>query len=181
MNQSIISNINFQKSIESLKQFFTAFIELGYDVRSNKKNGLLTWQKYKNQLEPLTIEGYENGIPLNNNFPLLVKKIHYNVEKNDENHENVTIKLNLHKDNMELINLKQFELHNNIETHHFLVQHFRIPIMQKYKLSVQKILQIAYNIGQLKADFEKGNIHDENIKFFYDENQLDKFVTYIDL
>lgn len=164
-----IYNINDELFDDSLGELFDNFIKIGYEVRLNKKNGLLEWQKYKNDTQMIKIKDYDNGITLNEKFIFLANSLLYTVNKNDNNHTNVILKL------------EKTILSNCIETHHFLIQHFRIPIMCQYRLPVNKILQIAYNIGQLKAVFENENIFSENVKCFYQKHQLDKFVTYVDL
>lgn len=50
------------------------------------------------------------------------------------------------------------------ETHHFLIQCVRIPIVDK--MSARKIYQIALNIGQLEAEFRLGQIQGNVLELY---------------
>lgn len=63
-----------------------------------------------------------------------------------------------------------------VDFNHFLIQCIRIPY--KYECSIIRILQIAFNIGQLKVD--QKYIKKEIIDEFY-ELKLDKIETYVNL
>jgi hypothetical protein len=120
------------------------------------------WQPLKNMYSNYKLD---TDIQLNDSFVELTTKVHYNA--NDTNHEDVTIMIN------------GSSLVNKNETDHFIIQHFRIPTMVKSPLPLVKLLQIAYNIGQAKAEFEK-KTYDDRVISFYKEHKLDSLNTYID-
>lgn len=139
----------------------------GYNVRKNNLDGLKDWQEPKAKYSKFYIAGREDGIIMNNNFHNIENKIQYIIGQDTKDHQDVIVKI----DNI--------ELDNRIDKYHFFIQHFRIPKLENYKLSVLKLLQIAYNSGQFKADAE-ANKHDKKVIDFYYDNDLDKITTFID-
>ena len=122
----------------------------------------------KTSFSKYNIEGYENGVPVNKSFIDFSESLDY--------------KYTDAKDQSDVIlNIDGDKLDNTIVSNHFFVQHFRIPKLEKYNLSVIKVLQLAYNVGQLKAVFEHENVFDKNIKNFYRDNRLGDISTYIPL
>jgi hypothetical protein len=90
----------------------------------------------------------------------------YNSEPNDVQHEKVNIKIG------------QITLNNSDEPSHFFIQHFRILKLENYTLSVVKLMQIAYNSGQLLAQ----NVispYDPVIFDFFTRNKLGELDTYV--
>lgn len=69
-------------------------------------------------------------------------------------------------------------LHNKKEINHFFIQHFRIPKLMNYEVSVLKLLQIAYNAGQFKAERENKKSYSKKILNFYDKYNLDKISAF---
>lgn len=151
---------------EPLQILWKEMVDIGYKVRSNHLDGLKSWQPYKTKYSNYVLEGYEDGIPLNNNFVMLSESLNYTF--NDKKDQSDVI-FTIGNDNFD----------NKIETNHFLIQHFRIPRLENYKLSVLKVLQLAYNIGQLKAVFENESVYNNKLYKFYYENRLDDISTYI--
>ncbi|XWV25209.1 hypothetical protein QJ856_gp0563 [Tupanvirus deep ocean] len=151
---------------QNLTDIWNEIVDVGYKTRSKRQNGLAAWQPYKAKYLNVIIEGYEKGIPVKNSFIDFSESLDY--QYNDiKEHTDVILKF------------ADQVLNNTIETNHFLIQHFRIPRLEKYNLSVLKTLQLAYNIGQLKAVFEKENVYSNELKKLYYKTKLDNISTYI--
>ena len=116
---------------------FTQLIDVGYNVRKSKLDGMESWQPYKNQY--LNVDQCYQMQP---QFINLAKSIDYNVDQSDIDHQKVTITID------------GATASNTIEKDHFFVQLFRIAIMSNFDLKLVKLLQIAYNIGQFKAELD---------------------------
>lgn len=98
-------------------------------------------------------------------------KLEFNYISNNE-----TLNWNKKLQNPDIINFRK-EVINNLdinENNMYLIKCLTIPV--KHKFSVIKLMQIAFNIGQLKAiqDSIDNNIIDE---FYY--LKLDKIETYV--
>ena len=76
------------------------------------------------------------------------------------------------------IKINDIVLTNSKSVDHFIIQHLRIPTMLNYKLPLIKILQLAYNAGHVKSEFEKGTYH-KDIAKFYHEHKLSEISTYL--
>lgn len=153
---------------ETLVDLWADTLLQGYNTRKNGLDGLKSWQPLKQKYEKMYVIGYENGIPVNAYFSFMVKdKYIIGSDKLD------------HKDS--IFKIDKNYLANGIEPHHFYIQHFRIPNLESNKLSVLKLLQIAYNAGQFKAELEKNNsVYATEFVDFYKNNKLDQIDTYID-
>lgn len=68
--------------------------------------------------------------------------------------------------------------HSVWEQNHFFLQLIRIP--KNSELNLIKLLQIAYNLGQLSVCLERGNFCSKAIDYFK-SNNLDKLESYIKL
>jgi len=139
------------------------------------------WYKIMNEgyeIRKLKCDGYVNWQPIKKRYSLI--QTEYDVHKSFKKlMENIIFKIGEKQDLDDLkIIVDEFELDNEIEKDHFFVQLFRIPKLENYKLKVVKVLQIAYNIGQFKAELEKKSYDNKIINFFV-KNNLDKFETYI--
>jgi hypothetical protein len=73
---------------------------------------------------------------------------------------------------------KVWNLDENIDHNHFLIQHLRLP--EKDSATPRKILQIALNSGQLKKYLAADNFEVDLIQT-YKKLKLDKIETYISL
>lgn len=149
------------------EKIFNEVINFGHKTRFSGGDGLKTWISIKEKYGSYKIINSNGLVQLRQEFIELMNFVDYHVEENDKDHENVTL------------NINEYEFKNKNTPHHFLVQHFRIPVMGGYKLPVIKIFQIAYNIGQLKAVFEKENVYDKKFIEFYYKNRFDKFSTFV--
>jgi len=153
---------------QTLQELWNKTMDYGYEVRKSKKDGLESWQPLKKEYANYFIKGYDEGIPVNESFikSQIMKKIKYQIGLDEKEHTDVMVSIGK-------------ETVDNLDKNHFFVQHFRIPVLEKNKLSVVKVLQIAYNAGQYKAEAEKKN-YPTAILEFYDENKLNDIKTFID-
>lgn len=150
---------------KNLKQIWSETINYGYKVNKNKQNGLESWQPLKSKFSKYILENNTN-IPLKQNFISFVNSLNY--KYNDTMDQNDVI-----------LTIGNSVLDNKIEKFHFIIQHFRIPMLEKFNLSIVKFAQLAYNIGQAKATLERGE-YDDNIKKFYQQYKLDNINTFFD-
>lgn len=140
-------------------------INVGYDVYHNKRNGYDEWQIWKSILSNMKLPNYDN-LDINQNIIKIIKD--HLIIKNDKN-EYVDC----------CFYTKQFNICNNEkEIYHFFIQMFRISLMSNYRLSLLKLLQIAYNIGQYNAARIKKEYIDD-INNFFDEHNLGNLETFI--
>jgi len=153
---------------KTLKKLWKETLDYGYNVRRNNLDGLKSWQDVKSKYSNMYIDGYEKGISMKEYFSFIAKDKYI---PGSDKEEHTKSKFKIGSD----------ELDNTVESHHFYIQHFRIPELEKYKLSVLKLLQIAYNAGQFKAESEKNNLsYKKDFVEFYKTNKLDKIDTFID-
>lgn len=68
--------------------------------------------------------------------------------------------------------------HNTWEKHHFYLQHARIPNNNRKNPPFYRLLQIAYNAGQLEAIFDDP-FYTAKLKKYYYDNKLNKLETYM--
>jgi hypothetical protein len=80
----------------------------------------------------------------------------------------------------EKVNIKigPITLNNLDESSHFFIQHFRILKLENYTLSVVKLMQIAYNSGQLLAQNVISR-YDPVVFDFFTRNNLGELNTYV--
>lgn len=71
------------------------------------------------------------------------------------------------------------EKNESWEAHHFLIQHGRI--VKNNDGSLMRLLQIAFNAGQLQAVRERSQLYSEEMLRFYDENRLNRVDMFVDL
>lgn len=155
----------------NINELWNSIIDYGYNIRkitiltNNYFNiGQKAWQLLKDNFTNYEFE--IDNIKKDKLDCINILQKEYIREYDDEDHERVKI------------NIDNIILDNKIENEHFFIQHYRIPITSNNKLSVQKLMQIAYNVGQFRATREN-NIYDEKIVKYYDDNELDKLKTYI--
>jgi hypothetical protein len=156
----------------NINELWDSIIEYGYNIRKisiQTKNdfdiGQKGWQLLKENFS-----NYEFEID-NQRYDKLdcinELKGEYIKSEDDKEHENVKIKI------------EDIILDNTKEHEHFFIQHFRISKTVGDKLSVQKLMQIAYNIGQFKATKQFDNKYNLKIINYYETNNLDKLETFI--
>jgi hypothetical protein len=149
-----------------VKDLWQHVLDIGYITRKTGCDGLQMWQPLKNFYSKYEIKSNnsENEVPVNDTIKKLSEQVKYTAH--DQNHDNVDVKIN------------DTQLKNSKETDHFIIQHIRIPMTTSFKLPLVKLLQIAYNVGQAKAEFEK-NTYNEGIKYFYKEHKLSDITTFV--
>lgn len=76
------------------------------------------------------------------------------------------------------ITIGEHTLSNKIEQEHFLVQLFRIPKLANFELPFVKLMQLAYNAGQLQAKLDT-NAYEADVTSFINQNNLINIDTYI--
>ena len=152
--------------MEDISALWQTMIDVGYNVRKNGQNGLIAWQPYKNKYADYVFENGESKILLRQDFVDFVRQLNYQFADAVD-----------HTDAVLIVNGDVLD--NTMLTHHFIVQHFRIPIIENNNLSVFKLAQLAYNVGQAKAVRELEYVYSPTIMKFYSENNLDNFRTYV--
>lgn len=155
----------------------------GRYVRTNGLDGLEYWNRVKSFLSrPEQKEGLEkiNKI-IGNEWTIKIKLSSENPTTNIEEiyeyvHGNNSNQLGIfgEEGDKEKKSLK----HEIWEQNHFFLQLIRVP--KNSKLDLIKLLQIAYNLGQLSVCLEKGNFSSKAIDYFK-SNNLDRLDSYIKL
>lgn len=159
----------------SLSDLWNEIKTKGYSVRKNNLNGLSEWQPLKDIFMKMKLD--IGKIPVSNEYRELMYG--YIIGADIENHTDSKFAI---IDNIDKI-LSAVQLNNTIESHHFFIQHFRIPFLEDYQLSVVKLLQIAYNAGQFKAESEKNDdymIYPREFIQFYEMHNLGEIESFID-
>lgn len=123
----------------------------GKYVRENKLNGLDSWNSKKKQL-----------------LEELIVFDKWNIEDIEGKYKFVHDELGMKGDDFD-------EKTENWEKFHFFLQHFRIP--KNNKPDSLRLMQIAYNAGQLEACFEDKVF--DGAREFYLKNRLGCIETYI--
>lgn len=134
-------------------------INIGEHVKYGSIDGLTVWRSQREHFSNIsTIFDIRNSKIYTLHH--LVKYIGSGAE-----HENASI------------NIKGIEMKyggTNIE--HFFVQLFRIPVMFNFRIPYIKLMQIAYNISQLKSHLDD---YDSNIVEFFVKYKLDHLSTFV--
>lgn len=141
-------------------------INIGKRVRSQKLNGLDEWQKLKKIYNNYRID---KDIIIKKSFfefigTLDYKQVHSDTDEN-EHLENAEIKIGS-------ITVE----YKSSDIDHFFIQHFRIPMTTAQPMKLTKLMQIAYNIGQMSAEFQN---YDVSIQAFYKKNKLNSILSYV--
>jgi len=139
-----------------IHNLWDSIIKYGYRTRSNNMNGLERWNLVKEIIPNMNIEWTDKSRKIYDDLKNL------NVDSS-ESSEELTFKLS----------------HSEWEKQHFLIQHGRI-IYKNKNGTIVRLMQIAYNIGQFKAENEREKYSDNIIKY-YNDNKLDDINTYIKL
>jgi hypothetical protein len=145
-----------------INELWNNVIAFGYIVRMFGMDGLKMWQPVKERLNSV---GDVPDVSFCPKIYRIAEEVNYN--KND-NHNDATI------------DIADTKFLNTLETSHFLVQHFRIPTMvsEKRENIRTKLIQVAYNIGQAKAEIERGTYSSAVVEF-YKSNKLNDITTFL--
>jgi hypothetical protein len=137
---------------EKVKQY-------GKLTKTYKMDGLKQWRKIKPLIQVSTVKAQWNNE---------VKDIYIDMR----------MKLKL-EECIDEINEDDDKLRHDIwEKHHFYLQHGRIPMLNFNNGRLVRLLQIAYNAGQLSAIFNDP-FYTDQMKEYYREMKLDKIDTYM--
>ena len=149
-----------------INSLWNEMVDAGYNVRKARLDGLASWQPYKEKYSKYVSANGDIKIPLRPDFVEFVKKLDYRtIDAKDQSDATLTV--------------NGVVLDNKTETDHFIIQHFRIPIMENYNLSIVKLAQLAYNIGQFSAATEFENAYGPQVVDFYVENNLSCLAKYV--
>jgi len=127
----------------TLKDMYNRVAEYGYCVRKNRLDGLKMWLLLKDTLS--TVFGK--------------KTYRWNIESSQISGEYSKLgsKYIGHLEHVDEDEMDQWE------KEHFLVQHIRI-LHESPEPTIVKMLQVAYNTGQLKSEMEESSEFYENLK-----------------
>jgi len=156
-----------------MEKLFNTVINYGYYVRLNKIKGLDAWNEIKKDINKDDEKNIKLSSKINN----------WNISININNKKTSDIlliynyfkyEMNLHGDENDK---EQYKLDDKTwERNHFYLQLIRIP--KNNACNLQRLLQIAYNIGQLVCEMKRKKIKEENIIFFI-MNRLYSINTYV--
>lgn len=138
--------------------------KIGYEIRLNNKDDSIEWEQIRQKYTSYILQSNEK-LRINNNIKKIYEK-HYLVGNDSKNH----IDSKLEIDKIVLCNTK--------ENDSYLIQCFKIPAINNFKISILQFVQIAYNIGQFEALRDKCN-YDSSINIFYSLNCLGDAKTFI--
>lgn len=153
--------------MEKIQQLFYLAIQYGYQSYAKSLNGQESWNKLKDKLDSTKIcewqisRNFSNGF-VSSNIEQIYSKIHDDLEMHGE------------EGDMDKYSITKVQW----ERFHFVLQTIRIP--KNSHCSLQKIIQIAFNIGQYRAANENMNYRPEVIEFIT-SNNLDKVESYINI
>jgi hypothetical protein len=167
----------------NIEEIFNLIVDYGCTIRKfvlltePKDNiGLNAWRMVKESFSDFRFKTKSGEILLKvkvnkklvDKINKLIEDNEYKYDVDDKDQEKVKLKIN------------SIELDNQVEPEHFFIQHFRILVTSNFELSPMKLMQVAYNIGQLKAQ-NKINKYDEKLMEYYKSNNLNDVKTFIDI
>lgn len=146
----------------TLREIWNNVKNIGYDVKINNKDILKEWTKLKYKYAIYTlIDGKK--MEVNESIKQLIKSCYFT-------NDNISIRI--------IDPTSSVTLYTTTDFNDFFIQHFRIPSIANFELSVLKFLEIAYNTGQYDAGHNE-NIYDKNVNDFYVTNNLGNPETYV--
>ena len=131
-----------------ISELWKIMINYGYETRIKGKDGLERWNYVKKLFPDIKINWIDSS-----------RKIYDDLTK------------------LGVIEEESGLSHEEWERHHYLLQHGRI-IHNNPNGSFARLMQIAYNIGQFRAEQEKKNYPIKQL-VYYRTNKLDHITTYI--
>jgi hypothetical protein len=141
--------------MDKLQILWDAIIKYGYEIRLSNKDGFAGWVAIKQKLTP-----FDFKLEWTDASKLFAEKL-----------------VSLGVDNSDSFETSGLATHELWEKNHFLFQHGRI-IRNSPDATLVRLLQIAYNVGQFKAEDEK-NKYSDQVHAYYQKNELDKLITFI--
>ena len=145
---------------DKLNKLFKQTKSYGNHTRSNKLDGLKQWNKLKSILLESSVKG--DWTPEVKTFFVEMRS---------------TLKLQECADEIPIEDAT--ERKQVWEKHHFYLQHARIPTLNFNDGKLVRLIQIAYNAGQLEALYDDP-FYNKDLKTYYESNNLDKIETYMD-
>ena len=139
-----------------LSILFDKVKKYGHHTRSNNLDGLDQWNKLKQILTKFST--------INTEWEPTIK-IHYLHMKNE---------LGIKEE------ITETPDHSTWQKHHFYLQHTRIPSLNPNDASIIRLMQIAFNAGQLQALWND-SFYTNEIKKYYLDNKFGEMGTYMTL
>jgi mannose-6-phosphate isomerase-like protein (cupin superfamily) len=155
----------------SLSELFKSVIKYGKYVRENRLDGLRYWNNLKNIISTKNLQ--EINKILGNTWNIKISIGDTETNNLDIVYNHVHDELEMHGDDNDSKDDKE-----KWDKNHFFLQLVRIP--KNNELNLLRILQIAYNIGQLSVHLNDKETYSEVAIDFYDRNKLGKMETYIE-
>ena len=150
-----------------MEDLFNRVKEYGSIVRTNKLHGLDSW----NEMKALLPKNSCNGLTWSINL----------VKVNGESLPSIGEAYTYVHDPKQLgmlgENDKTEKSNPNWEKFHFFLQLVRIP-HKNPNCDLERLCQIAYNLGQLSAVYNEDSVYTPAVKRFYDMNNLGAMRTY---
>lgn len=150
----------------ALNNFFEKIKTFGFYIRSNKFDGLEKWNLLKHEC----LDSLAKKINLNDYYWDINWKLNDNL---DDKISDLNL-IYLHFLTLLQISDENDKEEDNWEQKHFFLQLIRI--IKNNKINFIRIMQIAYNIGQLEAEYEW---YDQNVKNIYKINHLNIMSSYV--
>jgi hypothetical protein len=167
-------------NIMELSQLWESVKQYGMIVNLTGQNGLDAWQPLKKVFARQTITDADgtlvNAIPVKQS---MIDMITANYHANNDLKYPDASEADLADHRYATITIGDTTMDNTIDHDHFFLQHMRIPSMSDFKLPLTKILQIAYNAGQLDAVRMRGK-YARDVMNFYTTHQMSDIDQYID-
>jgi len=153
-----------------LLDLFSVVIEYGKYVRTNALDGLLYWNKIKDFVNAQNPSGIDNKIGPGWNLNLLIDGIQINNKEVIYNYVHDTLNMRGEEDDSK-------EDKNYWDQCHFFLQLIRIP--KNNSLTLLKLLQVAYNLGQLSITLRTNpTLFNSKVLTYFDSNRLENIETY---
>lgn len=166
-----------------IEEIFNSIVNYGCTIRKfilltkPKENiGLNAWRMVKESFSDFKFKTKSGEIlskvkvnrKLVEKINALIETKKYKYDEDDKDQEKVKLEIN------------SIELDNQVEPEHFFIQHYRILVTSNFELSPMKLMQVAYNIGQLKAQ-NKIKKYDDKLIEYYKSNNLNNVNTFIEI
>lgn len=145
--------------MDNINQLWKLVVNYGYSIRiyNAKPDGLVKWNIIKTLLSEIPIKGKwsTSSLELYNQIKGL---------------------------GVQDVEPKEMSSHELWEKHHFYIQHGRIPHLNQNDPSLTRLIQIAFNVGQLKyfMDYKNDPFYTNEMRQFYKSNKLNNIETYMD-
>lgn len=147
-------------STPKLSKLWDKVKEYGYNVRSKNLDGLASWNVIKKELIKNNAIGKWN-IKIVGIYGFMKTKLGIKEEQCE-------------------INEKDEKIQKEIwEKYHFYLQHARIPVLNFEEPRLYRLMQVAYNAGQLKALFND-EFYTKDMKEYYADSKLSDMDSYMD-